>query len=91
MSQYVVTTPRNPGFSGRTCGIDFRNGRAFVSEHTLDPNLGLTVDQVIWKMVKDFGYDVEQVGGASLDLMKEDVVVITPTKTASKKRQSADE
>jgi hypothetical protein len=87
--QYLVTTPRNPSFNGKTCGVMFRGGRAFVSEHTIDQSLGWSLDEVIRRMKEDFGYEVEVVGGATLDLFDEETVNITPTKSASKKRIEA--
>jgi hypothetical protein len=59
--EYIVSTPKNPQFSGKTCGVVFRNGRAFVSKHTIDPLLGWSVEEVARKMEQDFGYVVEPV------------------------------
>ena len=90
--QFVVTTPKNPTYSGKTCGVLFQGGRAFVSEFTIDQSLGLTVEEVIEKMREDFGYEIEQVGGAKLDLMDEQTIVVEPvaeTNSASKKRLPA--
>ena len=61
MSQYLVSTPDNPQYNGKTYGVLFRAGRAFVSEHTIDPALGWSVDEVVRKMHDDFGYVVERV------------------------------
>lgn len=61
-NQYLVTTPRNLEYSGKTFGVLFQGGRALVSEFTIDPTLGYTVEQIVKKMKEDFGYTVEQVG-----------------------------
>lgn len=58
MSQYIVTTPLNPNYGGKTCGVRFERGRAFVSQYTINPALGWSVDDVARKMKEDFGYDV---------------------------------
>lgn len=60
-NQYLVITPKSPRYSGKACGVRFENGRAFVSEYTIDPRLGWTVEDVIQKMKADFGYDVQEV------------------------------
>jgi hypothetical protein len=60
MGQYIVTTPSN-SYNGKTCGVLFRAGRAFVSPHTIDENLGLTADEIARKLQEDFGYKVEPV------------------------------
>jgi hypothetical protein len=48
LSGWVVNTP-NPRFSERTCGVQFRNGVAFV------PNIK-GMDEVLKVMTNDFGY-----------------------------------
>jgi hypothetical protein len=88
MSQYVVTTPKNLAFSGKTCGVIFRAGRAFVSEHTIDASLGLSAEQIVEKMKVDFGYTVEQVGNT--DRSDDNLIeVVAPSTPASKKRIGA--
>lgn len=64
MSQYIVTTPKNPQYSGKTYGVRFQSGRAFVSEHTIDPSLGWSADEIAKKLHDDFGYTVEPVTAA---------------------------
>lgn len=61
MASYLVSTPGNPNFSGKVYGIPFTNGRAFVSDQTVDPRLGWTADQIGFSMKHDFGYDVLEV------------------------------
>lgn len=61
---YIVTTPSNPRYNGKTYGVQFRAGRAFVSPHTIDPTLGWSVEEVVRKMQDDFGYEVEPVGNS---------------------------
>jgi len=59
--QYLVTTPKNPQYSGKVCGVLFQGGRAFVSEHTINPALGRSADEVARILKEDFGYDVQPV------------------------------
>lgn len=61
MASYLVSTPGNPNFSGKVYGITFTNGRAFVSDQTVDSRLGWSADQIAFSMKKDFGYDVVEV------------------------------
>lgn len=61
MSSYLVSTPGNPNFSGKVYGVPFTNGRAYVSDQTVDPRLGWTADQIGFSMKHDFGYDVLEV------------------------------
>lgn len=58
---YLVTTPKNPGFSGKVYGVQFSDGRAIVSQETLNPLLGWNVDQIIHSFRTDFGYRVEAI------------------------------
>lgn len=60
--QYLVTTPKNPQYSGKTCGVRFENGQALVSEYTIDHHLGRTVEEVVQRLKSDFGYEVKRVG-----------------------------
>lgn len=62
--QYLVTTPNNPQYSGKVCGVRFENGRALVSEYTISPNLGRSVDEIATQLQRDFGYDVQPIDGA---------------------------
>lgn len=59
-NQYLVTTPKNPEYSGKTCGVIFRNGRALVNEFSIDPLLGYSVEEIVERMKTDFGYLVER-------------------------------
>lgn len=60
--QFVVTTPKNPQYSGKTLGVLFTAGRAFISEYTVDPKLGRSVEEIAEAMQKEFGYEVQEVG-----------------------------
>lgn len=62
--QYIVTTPKNPQYNGKTFGILFQAGRAFVSEHTINPALGLDADEIARRMNSEFGYDVQRVANS---------------------------
>lgn len=55
--RYEVTLP-NPKYDGKTCGVQFIAGHAFINERTISKFLGWTVDEVVDKMRKDFGYKV---------------------------------
>lgn len=89
MSQYLVTTPKNPQYSGKTYGVMFRNGRAFVSEYTIEPSLGWTVDEVVRKMHDDFGYEIERVNGTPFFDAEGDLLEVAPQKLSAKKRGKA--
>lgn len=62
---YIVTTPKNPQYDGKTFGVRFQNGRAYVSEHTIDASLGLSVEEIVEGMQRDFGYVVKEVSEAA--------------------------
>jgi hypothetical protein len=64
MGQYIVTTPKNPQYSGKVGGVLFQGGKAFVSEHTINPALGRSADEVAKMLKEDFGYDVQPVNYA---------------------------
>ena len=61
MGQYIVTTPKNPQYSGKVGGVLFQGGKAFVSEHTVNPALGRNADEVAKMLKDDFGYNVQPV------------------------------
>jgi hypothetical protein len=88
MNQYLVTTPKNPEYSGKTYGVLFQRGRAFVSEYTIDPSLGWSVDEIVKRMHDDFGYEVERVAGATMNLFDE-TIEVAPRKSSGKKRGKA--
>lgn len=58
MASYLVRTPGNPDYAGKVFGIAFANGRAIVSDQTVDKRLGWSVAQIVHSMKNDFGYDV---------------------------------
>jgi hypothetical protein len=58
--QYLAVTP-NPEYKGKTCGVQFYQGKALIAPHTISPFLGWTVDEIVVKMRQDFGYDVQPV------------------------------
>ncbi len=60
--QYIVTVP-NPKFDGKTLGVQFNAGKALLAEQTLDPRLGLNVEQVAALLTVDFGYTVTTLEG----------------------------
>ena len=60
MSEYVVKTP-NPEYKGRAYGVRFNNGTAIIVAETLDPNVGLSADQIARRML-ELGYTVTRRG-----------------------------
>lgn len=65
MSQYLVTTPLNPDYNGKTFGVRFDRGRAVVNDYSIDKTLGLTVDEIAERMEKEFNYTVEKIEGGN--------------------------
>lgn len=63
--QFLVTTPQNPQYGGKTYGVRFHNGKAVLDANTIDPAVGLTVEQVAKRLADEFGYTVEPLGGKS--------------------------
>jgi hypothetical protein len=63
---FVARTPKNPEFNGKVYGIQFNAGQAIISKETVSPFLGLTADEIARRLKADFGYEIEQVGGATL-------------------------
>ncbi len=59
---YLVKTLKNPKYRGKTLGVSFANGMAYLSQQTIDPNLGYTVEEVARLLQRDFGYQVEKAG-----------------------------
>lgn len=57
MTAYIAKT-KNPTYAGKTYGVQFTRGRAIVSDETLDPFLGLTVEEVAERMAREFKYEV---------------------------------
>ncbi len=55
--QYLVTVP-NPKYNEKTFGIRFNDGKAVLSDVTLDPKIGLTLEELAQKFAADFGYTV---------------------------------
>ncbi len=62
MKVYLVKTVKNPNFRGKTLGVSFSNGMAYLSPQTIDPNVGYTIEEVARLMQRDFGYEVEPGG-----------------------------
>jgi|GEM_PF-3144799 len=64
VKQYKASTPKNNEYNGRAYGVHFEDGKAFFSDLTVKPEIGLTADEIAERMQKDLGYTVELVGGA---------------------------
>ncbi len=62
MKVYLVKTIKNPNYRGKTLGVSFANGMAYLSPQTIDRNLGYTVEEVARLLQHDFGYEVEPTG-----------------------------
>ena len=57
--EYIAKTP-NPNYHGKVAGVRFYEGQALISEHTIDKLLGWSVEDVVKKLVDDFGYEVKE-------------------------------
>lgn len=62
-TRYIVHTP-NPEFSERVMGVRFDKGKALIDEHTIDPALGYSVEEIARRMETDFRYTVEALESA---------------------------
>lgn len=60
--QFLVTTPKNPQYTGKTYGVWFHNGKAVLDASTVDDDVGLTVEQLAKRLADEFGYIVEPLG-----------------------------
>ena len=58
--EYIAKTP-NQNYVGKTAGVRFYGGQALINERTIDKQLGWSVEDVVRKLVDDFGYTVEEV------------------------------
>ena len=61
MSRYLVHS-KHPKFSGRLCGVRFKDGRAIVDEYTIDASLGWTVEEIVKQMQGEFQCTVAPIG-----------------------------
>lgn len=68
--QYKIVTPNND-YHGMAGGIRFNKGFAILSEHTLNPDLGRTLDETARMFRDDFGYEVVKLTSPEV---KEEVV-----------------
>lgn len=57
--EYIAKTP-NPSYHGKVAGVRFFDGKALISEHMIDKLLGWSVEDVVKKLVNDFGYEVKE-------------------------------
>ncbi len=62
MKVYLVKTIKNPNYRGKTLGVSFSKGMAYLSPQTIDPKLGHSIEEVARLMQRDFGYEVEPGG-----------------------------
>lgn len=63
-NRYIVRVP-NEMFSETVMGVQFNKGKAVVDEHTIDPSLGYTTDDIARHMETALGYEVEEIGAPS--------------------------
>src|SRR5688572_20712409 len=66
-NRYKAELPNSPGFYGSTDGIKFVGGRGIVDQSTIDPDLGLSVEEVV-KKLEAAGYTCEIVKDESTGL-----------------------
>jgi hypothetical protein len=59
-SKKYVATVINPNFNGKVAGVRFWDGKALVTEETIDKFLGRSLEEVIRMMEKDFGYEITE-------------------------------
>lgn len=56
--QYIVRTPDNPKYDGKTYGVQFANGAAYLAEATIPEWIERTVDEVAQLMLTEFHLEV---------------------------------
>jgi hypothetical protein len=56
---FVAETP-NPAYTGKTAGVQFWQGKALISNETIDKMLGFSIEDVVKKLEDDFGYQVTE-------------------------------
>lgn len=56
---FVAVTP-NPRYTGKTAGVMFWEGKALISEQTIDKFLGFSIEEVVRRLEQDFGYKVSE-------------------------------
>lgn len=61
-TRYLITTPKNGQYNGKTAGVQFSNGSAMFDPAMLDKTLGLTAREVVVRFLDLPGYIVEEIG-----------------------------
>lgn len=61
MAQYIVRTP-NTDYEGKSVGVRFNHGEAFVNDYTIDKHLKLDLATVIARL-GELGYEIVEVMG----------------------------
>lgn len=79
---YVISTP-NAGYTGKTFGIRFENGKAVVSKESFPSELGYTLEYALRKLREDFGYIVAEASATAAEPV---VIEESPKKRGRKKR-----
>jgi hypothetical protein len=59
--RYLITTPKNPFYDGKTAGVQFSNGSAMFDPAMIDKTLGETPAGVVRRFLDLQGYVVEEV------------------------------
>lgn len=57
MQSYLVKVP-NPKYSRTVLGVKFANGRAVLTDQTINKKYGRTVEEIAEAMQKEYGYEV---------------------------------
>jgi hypothetical protein len=57
--RFIATTP-NPDFIGKRAGVRFYGGQAVISEETIDKTLGFPIEEIVFRLERDFGYQIEE-------------------------------
>ncbi len=77
---YIVSTPKNPEYSGKAFGVQFNAGKAVVSKETVSGYIGLDFHEVARRLHEDFGYDVQKIGEETVAELP--VETVTPAQGA---------
>jgi hypothetical protein len=59
--RYLISTPQNPFYDGKTAGLQFSNGNAMFDPTMIDKTLGETPAGVVRRFLDLPGYVVEEV------------------------------
>lgn len=80
--RYKAITP-NKEYCGKTCGVRFENGVAYFDDLILNPEIGLSADEIARKLQDEFGYTVTTIEGKPIG--KPEPVAAKQAETAATK------